>query len=305
MLQLAPIILFVYNRPWHTGQTLDALAKNELANESVLYIYADGAKENATEIDLQKIKEVREIISTFEGCKETHIIEREKNWGLANNVIEGITKIVNQYKKIIVLEDDLITSPFFLDFMNQGLDLYKDEQKVYGITGYSFFPNNKLPSTFLLPLGSSWGWATWQRAWNDFESDAEKLVQQIKSQQLEKEFNFGAYPYFQMLESQVQKKIDSWAIRFYASYFLQNASFLVPNQNLVYNIGMDASGTHCEEEIFDNQQLVTQKYTVKKITKTESKRAIYFIESNFLEQFSKNKSKKLNTFFEKIKSFIK
>lgn len=294
--KLAPIILFVYNRPWHTQQTLEALAKNELAKDSVLYIYADGAKENAIQQDLQKIQEVREIISTFEGCKETHIIERDKNLGLANNVIEGITKLVNQYGKIIVLEDDLITSPFFLDFMNQGLDLYEQEEKIYGITGYSFFPNDKLPPTFFLPIGSSWGWATWQRAWNDFEPNAEKLLQQIKSQKLEKKFNFGAYPYFEMLESQVQKKINSWAIRFYASYFLKKGLFLCPNQNLVYNIGMDASGTHCEEIMFDNP---LKEYNKEKIvfSNQESKKAEKWVREMFENQFAKPKKKGLFSLF--------
>ena len=135
---LAPIVLFVYNRPWHTEQTLNALMQNELADQSVLYIYADGPKENATEEQLKKIEEVRHVIRTKKWCKEVHIIESEKNKGLADSIINGVTEIVNKYGKVIVLEDDIVTSKGFLKYMNEALELYKEEDKVYHISGYMF-----------------------------------------------------------------------------------------------------------------------------------------------------------------------
>ena len=134
-MNLAPIVLFVYNRPWHTKQTVEALQKNELAKESELFIYCDEAK---NEDAGKSVDEVREYIDKVDGFKKVTIIKREKNWGLADSIIDGVTKIVNEYGKIIVLEDDLVTSPYFLKFMNDGLEFYKDEKKVFGITGYAF-----------------------------------------------------------------------------------------------------------------------------------------------------------------------
>jgi hypothetical protein len=307
MNQLAPIILFVYNRAWHTQQTLDALAKNELAKESILYIYADGAKENATATDLQKIEELRKVISNFNGCKEVHLVLREKNKGLSNNVTEGITKVINQHGKIIVLEDDIFVSPYFLDFMNQALDLYENEEHVYGVTGYSYYPNEKLASTFLLPLSSVWGWATWKKTWDICSFDAQFLLSEVEKQRNAKAFDFGSYPFLNLLKFQLELTSSSWDwdICFYASIFLKHGSFVFPNQSITINIGMDNSGTHCTEEVFENQELITQKYIVKKATKKESKKAEKWVRESFEKQFSENKQTKLNTFFKKIKNFIK
>ena len=129
-MKLAPIILFVYNRPWHTEQTLRALMANELAVESELYIYADGPKPNATDEQLQKIREVRQLIRQEQWCGKVHVVESEKNKGLANSVINGVSEIVNKYGRIIVLEDDLKTSPTFLTYMNQALEYYESFHSV-------------------------------------------------------------------------------------------------------------------------------------------------------------------------------
>ncbi len=133
MNNLAPIILFTYNRPWHTRQTIEALQKNLYADKSRLIILSDGPK---TEIDVPKVQKVREYIKTVKGFRSIEIIEREKNWGLANNIIDGVTRIINEYGKIIVLEDDIVTSPYFLKFMNEALEFYKDEERVMHISGY-------------------------------------------------------------------------------------------------------------------------------------------------------------------------
>ena len=296
---LAPIILFVYNRPWHTQQTLDALAKNELANESVLYIYADGAKENATETDLQKINEVREIISNFEACKETHIIEREKNWGLANNVIDGVTKVVNQYGKVIVLEDDIIANKHFLMFMNGNLKQYVSNEAIFGIASHAYFENSKLPSTFLLPIGSSWGWATWKDKWSVFEENSQVLIDRIKEKKLQEKMNFGNYPFFEMLESQNNKLVDSWGIRFYASFFLEDGLFIYPHKSLSYNIGMDNTGTHCSEDMPFNNNLYQN--AIKYDNLKNSKKAIKYVEKEFSKKFFNHQKE---GFFFKIKRII-
>jgi hypothetical protein len=250
---LAPIALFVYNRPWHVRQTLESLKKNHLSAQSILYIFADGAKSAAEQNSLDRIAEVRKIIRQEQWCKEVHIIENEQNKGLANSIIEGVSQLVSQYGKVIVLEDDMITSPFFLQFMNEALDFYENEERVASIHAYTFNVAN-LPTTFFLRDPGCWGWATWARGWRLFEYDGSKLMKEIQKKKLIKEFNYeNSYPYFLMLEKQVKGANDSWAIRWYASLFLKNKLTLYPCQSLVYNIGNDASGTHAtgDESYFD------------------------------------------------------
>lgn len=251
--QYAPIVLFVYNRPWHTRQTLNSLTNNELADKSVLYIYADGAKSNATPTQIEAIKEVRTIIREKQWCKEVHIVENEQNKGLANSVIAGVTQIVNQYGKIIVLEDDMLSSPHFLAFMNKGLDFYENQEEVANIHAYIYdIPD--LPTTFFLNDPGCWGWAAWKRSWDLFEPDGAKLIKEIEAKNLVKRFDYeGTYPYFDMLKRQVEGKNDSWAIRWYASLFLKNKLSLYPFKSLIHNIGNDTSGTNTitNERYFD------------------------------------------------------
>ena len=242
---LAPIVLFVYNRLDHTKQTIEALQKNEISNKSDLFIYSDAAKNEGSK---QKVAEVREYIKSINGFKNITIIEREKNYGLANSIIDGVTKIVNEYGKIIVLEDDLITSPNFLKFMNEALEIYKNEDKVYSVTGYSFTDNiSDIESSYFLKLTSSWSWGTWADRWQQFKRDKKDLEQIISSSIQEKNiFNFDdSYDYISMAKMQVYGKIDSWAIYWYLCLFKQQGLTLYPAKKLVKNIGFDGSGTHC------------------------------------------------------------
>lgn len=246
----APIVLFVYNRPWQTRQTVEALMKNELAKESELFIFSDGAK---AEKDLEKVKEVREYIKTIDGFKKVTIIERNKNWGLANNIIDGVTRIVNQYGKIIVLEDDLLTSPYFLRFMNEGLEVYKDEERVASIHGY-IYPIEGLPDLFFIKGADCWGWATWKDKWAIFEPDSKKLLEELKKQKKQKEADFNrSYGYTKMLVGQIKGKNNSWAIRWYFSAFLKDMLTLYPGKSFVKNIGFDIHATHTTiwTDVFD------------------------------------------------------
>lgn len=245
----APITLFVYNRPAHTRQTVEALLKNELAGESDLIIFSDAPKKPDA---AEAVREVREYIRTITGFRTVRIVERDRNWGLANSIIDGVTSVVNERGRIIVLEDDLVTSPYFLRFMNDALDLYEREESVISIHGYIYPVAEKLPETFFLRGADCWGWATWKRGWELFEPDGGKLLASLKSQRLEREFNFGgSYDYLEMLGSQVKGGNDSWAIRWYASAFLKTKLTLYPGRSLVLNIGNDNSGTHCgATEIF-------------------------------------------------------
>lgn len=243
---LAPIVIFVYNRPWHTQQTLESLFENDLANQSTLYIYADGPKINTSEEALQKIKEVRNIIREKKWCKEVIIIESDKNKGLENSIVEGITDIVNKYGKIIVLEDDMLTSKGFLRYMNDALNLYENEERVMHISGYMFPVKSKLPETFFYNATSCWGWATWKRAWKYFNPDAKQLFDQLKNSKLIKKFNVeGSYDYYLQLKYNAEGKIKTWAIKWYATIFLKKGFCLHPNKSLVNNIGFDNTGDHC------------------------------------------------------------
>ena len=240
----APIALFVYNRPWHIQQTVEALQKNVLAAESDLFIFSDASKTPETS---SAVEEVRNYIKTIHGFKSVNIIEREKNFGLAASIISGVTQVCAEYGKIIVLEDDLVTSLYFLKFMNDALNFYQHEERVISIHGYMYPVVEKLPSTFFLRGADCWGWATWKRGWDLFDVDSERLLKQVRHLGLKKEFNYdNAYNLTAMLVSEIRKKVDSWAIRWYASAFLQNKLTLYPGKSLILNIGNDGSGTHCE-----------------------------------------------------------
>ena len=243
MAQPAPIALFVYNRADHLAQTLTALKANVQASESELFIFSDAPKNDAA---FAAVAEVRNTIRSVTGFKAISIVERSQNWGLARSIIEGVTQLVNQYGRVIVLEDDLVTSPYFLSYMNDALDHYEHEEQVMQISGHMFpVEISQDTDAFFLPFTTSWGWATWKRAWAEFDPDAEKYNLLKDNEELKKQFDLnGCYPYFKMLEAHFAGKVDSWAIRWYLTIFFRRGLTLYPWQSLVTNTGFDGSGTH-------------------------------------------------------------
>ena len=265
---LAPIVLFVYNRPVHTRKTLNSLLANELAAQSHLYIYSDGPKPDATKENLKKIQEVRQLIREKQWCKNVTITESKKNKGLPNYLPETVTKIVNQYGKIIVLEDDLVLSGGFLKFMNDALELYKDEEKVMHISGFVFPVKRKLPETFFLKLMNPWGWGTWSKAWQNFNNDSAYMLKLIENSNKIHQFNFeGNYDFYQLLQG------NHWDVRWYASIFLQNGFCLFPHTSLVKNIGFDNSGVHWHELNFVDNQPIADNIKVLSVPIEESSAA--------------------------------
>lgn len=239
----APILLFVYNRLTHTRRCVEALLKNQLSAESELFIYADGAKDTTQQ---EAVNEVRNYIHTISGFKQITIIERSENWGLARNIIDGVTTQVNKSGKVIVLEDDLIVAPYFLQFMNDALETYKDEPRVGHIQACDFTQDPTLPDTFLIKWTGSWGWATWDRAWKLFNPNGQELLQELEERKLTYTFDFnGKYGFTRMLRRQIEGKNNSWAIRWNASLFLKNVFALNVGRSLVQNEGFDGSGTNC------------------------------------------------------------
>lgn len=242
MQNLSPIALFVYNRRQHTERTVKFLQQNELASESRLFIFSDGPKATADE---EKVQEVRDFIKKIDGFKSVEVIEREKNKGLANSVIDGVTKLTKEYGQIIVFEDDLISSPYTLTYFNEALNRYRDEEKVMHIGAYMYpLAEQNLPESFFYRAATSWGWATWERAWTHFEPNIDTLMKAFDKPKkaafsIEHTMNFWR----QMCQFKKGKN-NSWAIRWYASIFLNGGLTLNPSQSLVNNIGHDGTGVH-------------------------------------------------------------
>ncbi|WP_343605634.1 glycosyltransferase [Fluviicola sp.] len=242
MYDLAPIALFVYNRPEHTRRTLESLKQNELASQSKLYIFSDGAK---TPKDEEKVTEVREIIRNTTGFLSVEVIERTENSGLANSIISGVTQLISEYGQVIVYEDDLISSPHTLRYFNDALNHYRETEKVMHIGSYMFpIQTNNLPETFFFRAATSWGWATWERAWKHFEPDIDILLEQFDEQKKSAFAIDNSMNYWKQMQEFKSGKNNSWAIRWYASIFLKDGLTFNPSQSLVQNIGHDGSGVH-------------------------------------------------------------
>ena len=245
MTKLAPIILFVYNRPKHTESVLNALKKNTLAAKSILYVFSDAAKK---EKDFENVNKVREIINKIIGFKEVVITEAETNIGCADSIISGITKVINKHGKAIIVEDDILTAPNFLEFMNEALDKYESDKRIYSISG--FVPNEKMAEKckdflFLAYRNSSWGWGTWSDRWVEVDWDMLQWEKIKKDKNLWKKLQRGGEDTPYLLKLQMEGFIDAWDIRFYTDKILKDKYTVFPTKTFVENIGLDGSGTHC------------------------------------------------------------
>jgi hypothetical protein len=247
LVTLAPIALFVYNRPAHTRHTVAALRANPLAALSGLHVFSDGPKTAET---AASVREVRAYLRTIDGFASVKIYERERNFGLAASVIDGVTRLCEAYGQVIVVEDDLEVAQGFLTYLNTALDRYRAEPGVMQISAHMFPVDVPvLADAFFLPFVSSWGWATWDRAWRTFDPLATGYAQLKSDTRRRHAFNMnGAYDYFSMLEAQLKGKIDSWAIRWNLSVFMNDGLVLYPRKSLVENTGFDGSGVHCHGE---------------------------------------------------------
>jgi hypothetical protein len=296
---LAPIVLFVYNRPWHTQQTVKALQRNVLAQESDLFIYCDAAKNDAAR---QSVYEVRSYVKSIDGFKKITIIERERNWGLAASIIDGVTKIVNQHGKIIVLEDDLVTSIYFLRYMNDALEYYESEPKVMHISGWNFpVDSSGLPETVFFRGSSCWGWATWKSSWRFFEKDAQKLSNVFTKDDIYRFDYDGSAGMWSQVEANLKGLLNTWAIFWYASVFTRKGLCLHPAQSFVKNIGHDGSGVHCRSSSMYSSELADKTVTVFSDDLVED--PIFISEMKLF--FKKNKISLLKKIVFKILSFLK
>lgn len=278
-MRTAPVVLFVYKRLWHTRQTVEALKQNELAANSDLFIYADGTQMTD---HAGSVHEVREYIRNIVGFRSVIIVEREENFGLAKSIITGVTEMLERFDRIIVLEDDMLTSPFFLRYMNEALELYENEERVISIHGYVYPVKIKLPDTFLLKGADCWGWGTWKRGWDLFEADGINLLNELKARKLEQRFDFnGTFDYTRMLKEQISGKNDSWAIRWYASALLNDKLTLYPGQSLVQNIGTDNSGIHGGETSIYRTVIALEPVYLEKLEPEEDNNAFTIFQNHF------------------------
>jgi hypothetical protein len=299
-MNLAPIALFVYNRPSHTKEAVTALLKNKDSAASDLFIFSDGAKNSEEQ---KNIDELRAYLKTITGFKTVNIIEQATNLGLANSIIAGVTKVVNQYGRIIVLEDDIIVHTAFLEYMNNGLQYFETNEKVASIHAYVYPLEQAVPDLFFLKGADCWGWATWKNRWELFQPNGVELSKELKVKNLISAFNFdNTYPYYKMLQDQIEGKNYSWAIRWHASCYLKGLLTLYPAKPLITNIGFDNSGTHCGDDDIYNSALHAGKIFNFNIEVVESKMA----REAFKQFFSKTSfTNKIYSFPQKILQKIK
>ena len=244
-MNLAPVALFVYNRPKHTLQTLEALQRNSFAPDTDLCIFSDAPK---IDDHREAVLAVRRLISRLDGFHSVTVVERVSNLGLARSIIGGVTQLIEEYGRVIVLEDDLATSPRFLTFMNEALDFYESDPRVGSITGYSLpvsIPRNYSRSVYLTHRHSSWGWGTYGRVWRGIDWDVSDYGRFRRDYRARRAFNVAGPDMATMLDLQMAGKIDSWSIRFDYACFKRGALSLAPVANMVMNIGFDGSGVHC------------------------------------------------------------
>jgi hypothetical protein len=254
----APIALFVYKRLDHTQRTIEALRANALASESELYVFSDAPRDAAA---MDAVQSVRDCVKAIDGFKSVTVVEREANLGVDANIIDAVTTLCDRFGKVIVVEDDLVTSPWFLTYMNRGLDLYADQPRVMQVAGFQFPIESRHPRRAgLLRYTTCWGWGTWKRAWDQFDAEATGYQKLVDDDALRRAFDAdGTHDYFGLLKRVVDGELDAWDIRWYLSVFMQNGLALFPRKSLVHNIGFDGSGEHCPVSDFAGAALLEEQ----------------------------------------------
>lgn len=239
----APIALFIYKRPDHTRRTIEHLQRCVGFDDSPVCVFADGPKDPR---DIPAIQETRSEARRLLGDGAV-FLERDTNAGLDNSVIAGVTDLCERHGRVVVVEDDLIVSPYFLEFLNTGLMRYENEPRVMQVCGHMFdVPElRESKDALFLPLISSWGWATWKRAWDLYDPAARGWTERLSDQQERKRFDLdGNFAYAGMLSRQMRRAVPAWDIRWYYTVFVLEGLALYPPKALVLNEGFDGTGTH-------------------------------------------------------------
>lgn len=298
---LAPVVIFVYNRPDHTKRTIDALSKNILAKETSLYIYSDASKNDSNNVKVQETRAYIETIPELGLFKDVTIYKSEHNKGLACSVINGVSEVISKYEKVIVLEDDLVSSIDFLSFMNDALDFYNGNNKIWSICGYSFsmnIPNDYVEDVYLSYRAGSWGWGTWKDRWDTVDWDVRDYPQFKQDRNLREKFNRGGRDMANMLDVQMLGKIDSWAIRWCYTQSKMDKLTVYPISTKIKNIGIDGTGTHSGVNPKYDVSFNEKKYFKYKFSNPE-------LDQRILDSFRDKFMTKSEYALFKIKSLIK
>ena len=247
-----PIALFLYNRPAHARMVLESLSHCRRLDECFLKIYCDGPRRPE---DVAAVSEARAVAREWAARLNAEVVEREQNLGLSRSIVGGVSELCDSHGRVIVVEDDFSVSPSFLDYMLTALDRYADEPNVYQVCGYMFpIRHASSADAFFLPLTTTWGWATWSRAWKIFDWTAADADELLRDPEVRRRFNLdNAYPYAEMLESKLRGENDSWGILFWWAVFKAGGLVLHPRRSLVWNGGFDESGTHCGDQTWSNE----------------------------------------------------
>ena len=300
---LAPVVLFVYNRLDHTKGVIETLSKNRLAKETELFIFSDAAK---TENGREKVESVRKYVHQKDwhgNFKQVTITEAEKNKGLARSVIGGVTELINKYGRVIVVEDDLVLSPYFLDYMNDALEFYEKEENIWAISGYSF-PMKSLKKyphdVFYSYRGCSWGWATWADRWNLTDWEVSSYERFSKDKEWQKRFNRGGGDLANMLRLQMEGQIDSWAVRWVFEQSNREMYTVYPKYSYLGNDGWDGSGTNCG---IDRTFIVSNEHGIEKCN-FEKLEIDKHITRDFYLKYTDTLDKKIKRNLKKIKTRI-
>jgi hypothetical protein len=295
----APIALFVYRRPDLTRRTLDALAENQLADRSEIIVFSDGPKTPDAALG---VAAVRALVANLIGFSKVHIVAVEANQGLARSIMSGVTRLVEEFGQVIVVEDDLETSPYFLRYMNDALEHYANQSRVAAISGYHPPMDVALPETFFQCDAECWGWATWQRSWSKFEPDGIKLLSELKRRHLLHFFDQdGTTPYTDMLRGQISGANDSWAVRWRAHVILNDMLSLYPGRSLTRNIGNDGSGTHSGVSDFWGDAVSETPVTVAEIPLIHSEQAFEGFKRFNRRNINNNLTSKLTRLLRRLK----
>jgi hypothetical protein len=244
--ELAPIALFVYNRPEHTQKTIDALRQNDLASRSDLFVYSDGAKNEAA---VAPVRQVRQCLRALRGFRSITLIERDHNNGLAKSVLAGVAELCGEFGRVIALEDDLLTTPDFLTFMNRALERYIYEPRVFSVSAFNFalpaVTSCKFPyDAFCFYRSSSWGWGTWNDRWQRVDWEVSDYQDFRANKRQQEKFQRAGEDLIRMLDLQMAGKVDSWAIRWAYAHYKHDALAVLSLLPRVFNIGGDGSGIH-------------------------------------------------------------
>ena len=246
---LAPVVLFVYSRLEHTKRTIEALKRNKLAADTELYVFCDAPNPKATEEQLAEIYATHAYLKSLrDGFKKINLEVSEVHRGAGRAIIRGISIALEKHGRCIILENDMEVEPLFLDYMNRGLEAYKDDKKIYGISSTSY----KIPlpiwyrkDVFLLTRPESWGWATWYDRWQDVDWEVKDFEELRKDKNLQEAFNIGGNDLYVMLEDQMEGRSDTWDLQWAWHIFKKKGYFVYSRWSFQHNSGFDGSGAHC------------------------------------------------------------